>query len=56
MTRAKIEDFNGVTIGINELEMGIISGVELDEAEQHHLIKDDTYPNQIIYEQRIYNI
>lgn len=48
-TRAKIEEFKGVTIGISELEMGIISEVELNDAETYHLIKDDSYPDQIIY-------
>ncbi len=48
-SRAEIQQFKGVTIGVNELEMGIISDVELDEADSHHLIKDETYPNQTIY-------
>lgn len=48
-TRAKIEEFRGVTIGVNELEMGLLSEVELEDAEQYHLIKDDSNPEQTIY-------
>lgn len=49
MTRAKIEEFDGVTIGFGELEMGIRSDVELPDASQYGLTKDDSFADQNIY-------
>lgn len=49
MTRAKIEEFRGVTIGFGDLHAGILSDVDLPLAEQYGLIKDESNPEQIIY-------
>ena len=49
-TRAKIIDsLEGVTIGLSELEMGIISQVDLPDAGLYGLHKDATDPDQTIY-------
>lgn len=50
-TRAKIDEFQGVTIGFGELELGFRSEVDLPSyiALEHHLIKDTSNPNETIY-------
>lgn len=49
-TRAKIIDnLEGVTIGLGELDAGILSNVDLPDADLYGLIKDDSNPNETIY-------
>lgn len=49
MTRAKIEEFQGVTVGFGNLQAGFISDVDLPEAEQYGLVRDDSTYEQTIY-------
>ena len=49
MTRAKIDEFHGVTIGFGNLEAGIMSDADLPNADQYDLVKDESNPNHTIY-------
>lgn len=49
MTRAKIEEFRGVAIGFGDLQAGIISDLDLPDASEHGLIRDDSYDDKTIY-------
>ncbi|MCR5332764.1 MAG: hypothetical protein K6E11_01930 [Bacilli bacterium] len=48
-TRAKIEEFQGITIGVGDLQVGILSEAYLDRAEEYGLIRDESNPNETIY-------
>ena len=48
-SRAKIEEFNGVTIGIGQLDMGFRLEAELPYAEQFNLVRDESITDEIIY-------
>lgn len=48
-TRTPVSELNGTAIGLNELEAGFLSEVELDQYEQYGLVKDDSNPDEVIY-------